>query len=235
MIFLILAGGAFALGKMLALTKNIKQSELFVDFNPALPSRILDIRGDLITEFSLDEKRELVNYGDISPNLIAALLAREDRLFYEHKGFRIKSILRAVIGQLTGRSLGGGSTITQQIAGLLYCDRTDKSVKRKIKELWWAIQMERRHSKDEIMMLYLNEAYFGGGTNGVSAASRFYFGHSAAELTPAEAAILIIQLSNPTRYNPFNYPNRAKERQENVLEGMVGLGFLSKKRGYGIF
>lgn len=229
LIFLILAGGAFALGKMMAMTENIKQSELFVDFNPALPSRILDIRGDLITEFSLDEKRELINYGDISPNLIAALLAREDRLFYEHKGFRIKSIIRAIIGQLTRRSLGGGSTITQQIAGILYCDRTDKSVKRKIKELWWAIQMERRHSKDEIMMLYLNEAYFGGGTSGVSAASRFYFGHSASELTPAEAAILIIQLSNPTRYNPFNYPNRAKERQENVLEGMINLGFISKK------
>ena len=127
LIFLILAGGAFALGKMMAMTKNIKQSELFVDFNPALPSRILDIRGDLITEFSLDEKRELINYGDISPNLIAALLAREDRLFYEHKGFRIKSIIRAIIGQLTRRSLGGGSTITQQIAGILYCDRTDKS------------------------------------------------------------------------------------------------------------
>lgn len=229
LIFLILAGGAFALGKMMAMTKNIKQSELFVDFNPALPSRILDIRGDLITEFSLDEKRELINYGDISPYLIAALLAREDRLFYEHKGFRIKSIIRAVIGQLTGKSLGGGSTITQQIAGLLYCDRTDRSIKRKVKELWWAIQVERRYSKDEIMMLYLNEAYFGGGTNGVSAASRFYFGHSAAELTPAEAAILIIQLSNPTKYNPFTYPNRAKERQESVLENMINLGFVSKE------
>lgn len=229
LIFIILAGGAFALGTMLALTKNIKQSELFVDFNPALPSRILDIRGDLITEFSLDEKRELINYGDISPNLIGALLAREDRLFYEHKGFRIKSILRAVIGELTRRPLGGGSTITQQIAGLLYCDRTDRSIKRKIKELWWAIQMERRYSKDEIMMLYLNEAYFGGGTNGVSAASRFYFGHSAAELTPAEAAILIIQLSNPTRYNPFTYPNRAKDRQQDVLQNMINLGFISKE------
>nr|WP_225969000.1 PBP1A family penicillin-binding protein [Treponema pedis] len=228
-IFIILTGGSFALGKMLAYTQNIKQSELFADFNPALPSRILDIRGDLITEFSMDEKRDLINYGGISPSLIQALLAREDRVFYEHGGFRIKSIIRAVIGQLTGHSLGGGSTITQQIAGLLYCDRTDKSVKRKVLELWWALQMERRYSKDEIMMLYLNEVYFGSGTYGVSAASRFYFGHSAANLTPAEAAILVIQLSNPTKYNPFENPNRAKERQENVLQGMVDLGYLTKQ------
>lgn len=229
LIVFILAGGSFALGKMLAYTINIKQSELFVNFNPSLPSRILDIRGDLITEFSMDEKRELIDYRDISPNLIKALLAREDRMFYQHGGFMVKSILRAVIGQLTGKSLGGGSTLTQQIAGILYCDRTDKSVRRKIPELWWALQMERRYSKDEIMMLYLNEVYFGGGTSGVSAASRFYFGHSAKNLTPAEAAILVIQLSNPTKYNPFEYPNRAKQRQEYVLQGMVNLGFISRE------
>ena len=136
-LFLILAGGAFALGKMLAATQNIKQTELFVNFNPALPSRILDIRGDLITEFSVDEKRELINFEDVSPTLIQALLAREDRLFYKHKGFRIKSIFRAIGGQLLRKPLGGGSTITQQIAGLLYSDRTDRSVKRKLRELWY--------------------------------------------------------------------------------------------------
>ena len=231
----ILTGGSFALGKMLAYTKTIKQSELFVHFNPALPSRILDIRGDLITEFSMDEKRELINYGDISPYLIQALLAREDRLFYKHGGYNVKSIIRAAIGQILHRSWGGGSTITQQIAGILYCDRTDKSVKRKAVELWWALQMERRYSKDEIMMLYLNEVYFGGGTSGVSAASRFYFGHSAAELTPAEAAILVIQLSNPTEYNPFENPNRAKERQEYVLQGMVSLGYITKEEATASF
>lgn len=234
-LFLILAGGAFALGKMLAATQNIKQTELFVNFNPALPSRILDIRGDLITEFSVDEKRELINFEDVSPTLIQALLAREDRLFYKHKGFRIKSIFRAIGGQLLRKPLGGGSTITQQIAGLLYSDRTDRSVKRKLRELWWAIQMERRYSKDEIMTLYLNEVYFGGGTNGASAAARFYFGHSASEVTPAEAALLVIQLSNPTRYNPFDNPNIAKERQEYVLQGMVDLGYLTKEEAYESF
>ncbi len=229
LILAILFAGSYTLGTLLAQTQNIKQSELFVDFNPALPSRILDIRGDLITEFSMDEKRELIDYNDISPYLIRALLTREDRVFYEHKGFRIKSIIRALIGQLTGKNLGGGSTITQQIAGLLHCDRTDRSISRKIKELFWAIQMERRYSKDEILILYLNDVYFGGGTHGVSAASRFYFGHSAETITPAEAGILVIQLSNPTAFNPFNYPNKARSRQERVLKDMVKLGFISQE------
>ncbi len=235
LVLVIIFAGSYTLGKLLAQTQNIKQTELFVDFNPALPSRILDIRGDLITEFSMDEKRELVDYADISPYLIRALLAREDRIFYEHKGFRIKSIIRAVIGQLIGKNFGGGSTITQQIAGLLHSDRTNKSIKRKIEELMWAIQMERRYSKDEILILYLNDVYFGGGTHGVSAASRFYFGHSAEEITPAEAAMLVIQLSNPTRYNPFNYPNRARSKQESVLKSMIKLGFISEEEAYKSF
>lgn len=234
-LFAVLCGGSFIFGNVLAYTQNIKQTELFVDFNPALQSRILDIRGDLITEFSMEEKREIVDFENISPNLIHALLAREDRRFFEHRGFSLKSIFRAVMGKVTGKSLGGGSTITQQIAGILYCDRTDRSIKRKIQELWWAIQMERRYSKDEIMKLYLNEVYFGSGTYGVGAASRFYFGHPASELTPAEAAILVIQLSNPSLYNPFEYPNRAKERQEYVLEGMADLGYITNEEAKNSF
>ena len=103
------------------------------------------------------------------------------------------------------------------------------SVVRKLKELWWAIQMERRWSKDEILELYLNKIYFGGGTYGVNAASKYYFGHSATEITPAESAILVIQLSNPAYYNPFEYPNRAMTRQQDVLNSMVKEGYLTKE------
>ncbi|MEL3906737.1 MAG: PBP1A family penicillin-binding protein [Treponema sp.] len=228
-IFTVLIAGSATLGILLAQTAVIKQNEQFTAFNPDLPTRILDIRGDLITEFSSDEKREIIRFDQIPPALINALLVREDRSFYQHRGFTVKAIFRAVVGKLTGKSLGGGSTITQQIAGLLYCDRTDMSIKRKVKELWWALQMERRYSKDEILELYLNKVYFGGGTYGVSAACRFYFGHSVAEITPAEAAILVIQLSNPAYYNPFEYPNRAQDRQNYVLDEMVRLGYLSKE------
>lgn len=193
------------------------------------PREFLDIRGELITEFSSEEKREIITLDHLPKHMINALLSREDQTFYEHGGYNIKAILRAVFGKLTGRSLGGGSTITQQLAGTLYLDRSDISLTRKFKELWWALQLERRYSKDEILELYLNKMYFGGGTYGVNAASRFYFGHSATEITPAEAAILVIQLSNPAFYNPFEHPNRAMDRQQNVLDQMVSLGYLDQK------
>lgn len=222
-----LTGGLLGLG--LSYTVNTKNTENFTDFETALPTKLLDINGELITEFSSDEKREIISLKSLPPQMIAALLTREDRIFYEHNGFSAKALFRAVIGVLTKSSLGGGSTLTQQIAGTLYCDRSDYSIKRKLKELWWAIQMERRYSKDEILELYLNKIYFGGGTYGVNAASKYYFGHGAREISPAEAAILVIQLSNPAYYNPFDYPNRAKDRQQYVLAEMVESGYLTKE------
>lgn len=228
---LILNGAIFGafLGKGLAQTINTRNSENFTDFETALPTRLLDINGELITEFSSDEKREIIAIGDLPQHMIDALVTREDRIFYEHNGFTIKSILRAVVGKLTHQSLGGGSTLSQQVAGTLYCDRSDMSITRKLKELWWSIQMERRYDKNEIMELYLNKIYFGGGTYGVNAASKYYFGHSATEITPAEAAILVIQLSNPSYYNPFEHPNRAKERQRDVLTAMVDADYLTQE------
>lgn len=217
------------LGLGLSETVNIKNTEYITSFDIALPTKLLDINGELITEFASDEKREIISLNRLPQHMIDALLTREDRIFYKHHGFSFKAVMRAVIGKLTGRSLGGGSTLTQQIAGTLYCDRTDMSIMRKIKELWWAIQMERHLSKNEILELYLNKIYFGGGTYGVNAASKYYFGHSAEEITPAEAAILVIQLSNPAFYNPFDHPNRAMDRQKDVLNFMVKAGYISKE------
>ena len=209
-------------------TKFIMDNEQFIELQTALPTKLLDINGELITELASEEKREIISIKKLPQHMIDALISREDSNFYQHHGFSAKAIFRAVIGKLTGRSLGGGSTLTQQIAGTLYCDRSDMSYTRKLKELWWAIQMERRYSKDEILELYLNKIYFGGGTYGVSAASKYYFGHDATEITPAEAAILVIQLSNPAFYNPFEYPNRAMDRQKDVLNKMVSSGFITR-------
>lgn len=218
-----------ALGLLLSGTVNTANIENFTEFNTALPTRLLDINGELITEFSSEEKRELISLTELPPHMLDALLTREDRSFYAHRGFSFKALTRAAVGIITNKKLGGGSTLTQQIAGTLYCDRTEKSVIRKLKELWWAIQMERRYSKNDILELYLNKIYLGGGTYGVNAASKYYFGHNATEITPAEAAILVIQLSNPAHYNPFEHPSRAQERQRDVLENMVSLGFLSRE------
>ncbi len=229
MLFLGAATAGSVLGLSLAATVNLKNTENFTDFAPDLPTKILDIHGEVITEFASEEKREIISLNELPDHMIQALLTREDQDFYNHHGFSIKAIARAALGVVTGRSLGGGSTITQQLAGTLYLDRSERTITRKIKELWWAIQLERRFSKDEILELYMNKMYFGGGTYGVDAASKFYFGHSASEITPAEAAILVIQLSNPAYYNPFNYPNRAMERQRDVLAQMVELGYLERE------
>lgn len=229
-LFFCAIGFGAGLGLALSNTKFIKDNEQFTEFSTSLPTKLLDINGELITELASEEKREIISIRDLPQCMLDALITREDRLFYSHHGYSVKALFRAVFGKLTGMSLGGGSTLTQQIAGTLYCDRTDMSIRRKLKELWWAIQMERRYTKNEILELYLNKIYFGGGTYGVSAASKYYFGHDATEITPAEAAILVIQLSNPAFYNPFEYPNRAMERQKDVLNTMVSAGYITKQQ-----
>ncbi|MCL2318528.1 MAG: PBP1A family penicillin-binding protein, partial [Treponema sp.] len=217
------------LGLSLAETTNIKNQENFVDFAPALPTKILDISGNLITEFSADEKRALVSLNELPRYLIYAILAREDPDFYNHKGFSFKGIVRAGFGQVIGRNLGGGSTITQQIAGTLYTNRTEKSYRRKIVELWWAFQMERRYTKNEILEIYLNQINMGPGVYGVEAASQYFFGHSAKDVTLAEAAILAILPSSPSRFNPLSNPNDAMNRQRAVLDKMVELGYTTRE------
>ena len=176
------------------------------------------------------ENRICIPYSTLSPHLVHALVATEDIRFYDHSGIDFFALGRAFIkrGLLGKASAGGGSTITQQAAGNLYADRPERSFKRKIIELWWAIQMERRYSKDEIMELYLNKVYFGSGNiHGVEAAAQFYCDASTKDLTPAEAAILVIQLSSPIYNNPFEYPNTARKIQSSVLEQMTKMGYLT--------
>lgn len=216
------AGTGLAIGA----TVNIAAIENFTEFEPALPSKIYDIEGRLITEFFAEEKRELVSLNDLPPHLINALIAREDRAFYRHRGFTFKGMARALVGVLTRQNLGGGSTITQQVAGTLYADRRDISVKRKLVELWWALQLERRYTKNEILEIYLNRMVMGTGVYGVEAASKYFFGHSAKEASLVEAAILVIQLSSPVRYDPFRNPNNARTRSRQVLDQMVRLRFV---------
>jgi len=203
-------------------TFNTMRTENFTEFKSALPTKLYDIKGRLITEFYSEEKRNPVSVKDLPPHLIGAFLTREDKPFYSHFGFSVTGTMRAVFGRLTGRNLGGGSTITQQLAGNLYDDRHDISLRRKLVELWWAFQLERRFTKQEILEMYLNNTIMGsGGVYGVEAASRYFFGHPAKDCSPAESAILAIQLSSPTRYNPFRNPQNARARSKVVLEQMV--------------
>ena len=217
------------LGVALAATRNIQSVENYTEFDPSLPSRILDNQGRLITEFASDEKREIVSIKDMPQHLIDALITREDQSFWTHPGFTFRAYTRAFLGLVTGRNLGGGSTITLQLSGTLYADRRDISFRRKFVELWWALQLERRFSKQEILEMYMNRMIMGPGVYGVEAASKFFFGKSAKNITVAESAILVIQLSSPTRYNPIRNPNIARERSREVLNQMVELGFVSRE------
>ena len=214
-----------ACGVAIAATGNIRSLDVYERDRPALPTRILDRNGRLITEFFRDQKREIIRVEDISPHLIQALLTREDRHFFRHPGFRIPDTIRAAWNMVSGRFWSGGSTITQQLAGSVYADRTEITIRRKLVELWWAIQLERWLTKNEILERYLNLVYFGEGTYGVEAASQFYFKHSAREVSVAEAAMLVIQLNRPGGNSPINHPNRARTLQREILDQMVELGF----------
>ena len=202
-----------ACGVAIAVTGNIRSLDVYARDRPALPTRILDRNGRLITEFFRDQKREIIRVEDISPHLIQALLTREDRHFFRHPGFRIPDTVRAAWNMVSGRFWSGGSTITQQLAGSVYADRTEITIRRKLVELWWAIQLERWLTKNEILQRYLNLVYFGEGTYGVEAASQFYFKHSARDMSVAEAAMLVIQLNRPGGNSPINHPNRARTLQ----------------------
>ncbi len=217
-----------ALGLALAATRNIRNKEQFGEHKPALPTRILDINDREITEFFGEEKREIVSINDVPEHLIDALLTREDQHFYSHHGFRFRSILRAAFNILTGQYVSGASTITQQLAGKLHADRSEFSLKRKLVELWWAIQLERQYTKSEILEQYLNEMPFGAGTQGVEAACKFFFGHGVKDVTLAESAMLVIQLARPGFYSPIKYPDRAQRMQRTILDEMVRLGYTTR-------
>lgn len=215
-------------GVALAATSNTRNSENFSSPKLNLPSRIYDIKGRLITEFFADEKREMVSIKDLPKHLIDAFITREDKTFYQHHGFTFLSIGRAAWGVLSHTNRGGGSTITQQLAGTLLDIRKDISLKRKIIELWNALQLERRYTKAEILEMYLNRMAMGPGVNGVEAASKYFFGHSAKEDSLAESAILAIQLASPTLYDPYKNPQNASRRSREILDQMVSLGYATK-------
>lgn len=217
------------IGLMTAYTRNIKASEFIGQYNPAIPTIILDAKGKKITEFFSEEKRDLVPVTQMPNHLVHALITREDQEFFEHNGFSIRGTLRAAWQIVTGQLFSGGSTITQQLAGQMYCNRKEISIRRKIKELWWAFQTERRYTKNQILELYLNKMPFGHGTYGVEAASQFYFRKPVKKITPAESVLLVIQLVSPGLYSPIRNPNKAKIVQQEILKQMVELSYLSKQ------
>lgn len=167
------------------------------------------------------QKGTYVELDAISPYIQDAVISTEDRNFYNHHGFDVKGIARAAVRMLTSGSTagGGGSTITQQLAKNAYLT-LDQTFDRKAKELFLAIEIEKKYSKEEILTMYLNNAYFGNGVWGVQDAARRYFGVNASDVTLSEAATIAGMLKGPGIYNPIDNPENANNRKNTVLSVM---------------
>ncbi|AHH03737.1 Multimodular transpeptidase-transglycosylase PBP 1A [Borrelia nietonii YOR] len=211
----------------IAETINIQRDKKFGEVNPAIPSKLFDTNGRIITQFISDENRELLSLREMPNNLINTLLIREDLSFFFHRGFSLMGILRAAFNIALGRYFSGGSTLTQQLAKLLYTNQAKRSILRKLNEIWWAIQLEKKLSKYEILEKYLNKVYFGNGNYGVVAASKFFFNKRVKDINTAEAVLMIIQLPNAKLYSPFYNPEFAKKIQKAVLNQVASNGIIS--------
>jgi len=198
---------------------------------------LLDKGGEAFYSSGRAEHRKQVPLEDISNNVEKALIASEDKDFYEHDGFSVSGIVRSVYNGLrAGEISGGGSTITQQLAKITLLSE-DQNFLRKYQELAISIAIEQRYSKDEILDMYLNTAFFGGNIFGIEEAAKAYFNKAPKDLTLAESSMLIGILPAPNAYSPtLGNPKYAKERQETVLTRMVNNGFITdaqKKSAYG--
>ncbi len=189
---------------------------------------ILAQDGTVLAERGL--RRGHVRLDVLPPYLVQAVLATEDRRFYSHFGIDPLGLIRASFRNASaGSVVEGGSTITQQLAKNLFLS-PKRTVTRKLEEVIYAVWLEQRFSKDEILELYLNRVYFGGGTYGVEAASRRYFGKSSRFVTLPQAALLAGLLKAPSRYAPTRSVRRASVRVDEVLENMVQAGYLSPEQ-----
>ena len=165
-----------------------------------------------------------LDYNEVSQNMFSALIATEDARFYGHNGIDFRALGRAVVGGVTGREAGGASTITQQLAKLLFSERARTKLQRlwqKIKENILATKLERQHSKEEIMTMYFNRFDFLYNAVGVGTAAKVYFNKAAAQLNMQEAAMLVGMLKNPDLYNPRKFHERALNRRNTVLDQWV--------------
>lgn len=179
------------------------------------------------------ENRTLVEYNEISPNLIKALIATEDERFIEHSGIDARALMRAIIkrGILGQESAGGGSTITQQLAKLLYTQVTaeDEMERMMQKPIEWviAVQLEKRYTKEEIITMYLNKYDFGYNAVGIRSAAQIYFGKHPKDLNMQEAAMLVGMCKNSSLYNPRRRPEKTKMRRNVVFGQMAKAGYIT--------
>lgn len=217
-------------GILLVYQKGMPQITNLEDIKPVVMTRIYDNNKKLLKEFAV-EKRIILKSTDIPKILKNSIIVSEDINFRKHWGINFSSIFRAVTGVIFKKNLGGGSTITMQLARnlFLYSERTKRTFSRKLKEILLSIQLEKKYSKDQILTFYCNKIPFGGPAYGVEAASKHYFGKSAKEISVAEAALLTAIIPSPNGvYNIFKRPDNCKKRRNIILKKLLAFKFISK-------
>jgi penicillin-binding protein 1A len=205
---------------------DLPQVQTLEEYRPSITSRVYSDSNRLLAEFFL-ENRTPVSLEEIPEILVQALIATEDTRFYSHPGIDYRGVARALYRNLrAGKVLEGGSTLTQQLAKVLFLT-PERSYARKLKETALALKIEQRYTKREILSLYLNQIYFGSGAYGVEAAARIYFGKPARDLNLAECALLAGLPRSPKYYSPFKSPYSARRRRGLVLNRMVATGVIA--------
>jgi len=208
------------------LSSGLPDLELLKRYEPRLTTSILDRNGELLTEL-YTQRRLMVPLERIPHHTIAAILVIEDHRFREHWGVDLIRVVRAAMVDITTFSLRqGASTVTQQLARDLYLHKR-RTFPRKLRETMTALQIERNHSKREILEMYLTQIYFGHGAYGVGSAAQRYFNKSVEELDLAESALLAALPKAPAQYSPLVHPERALSRRNLVLRQMLNKEVIS--------
>jgi penicillin-binding protein 1A len=238
LISLLLISGAGLSGGLIGLAfsfRNLPDVKVLKNYNPSETTQILDVKGRLLANIYGEVNRRVVPLKNISPNLQRSLMAIEDDQFYQHRGVRPDTIVRAALTNYgAGRSVQGGSTLTQQLIKNLFLT-PEKNLGRKLVEAVLALRVEQVFKKDEILEMYLNQVYWGHNSYGAETAAQIYFRKSAKDLTLAQSAMMAGLIRAPEYYSPLKSPRplyykRAKKRQETVLGRMLELGWITPQQ-----
>ena len=209
-------------------SRDLPKIETITEIKLTNPMRIYASDNELIGLFGT-EKRQIVKFDEIPDNLKNAIIAAEDGDFFEHSGVEITSLMRALYGEISGRSLGGGGTITMQVVRN-YVLSFERTYERKLKEIFLDWRLEDYLNKEEIFELYFNKAFLGNRNYGFAAAYQYYFGKDFSEATISESALLAGILQRPSRVNPVRSPAASKSRRDLILQRMLSRDFINESQ-----
>jgi penicillin-binding protein 1A len=236
--FLVACGLGSILGLYLGIKENLPSLSALEEFEPNIITYVYSDEEEVIGEFAI-EKRIEIPFEEIPEILKNAIIATEDSRFYNHQGIDFRGIMRAIKEDIRlrlgrqSRRLHGGSTITQQLARLLFLNPR-QTIRRKLKEALLSLQIEKNYSKEKILTLYCNQFYLGHGVYGVETASNLFFGKSVSELNLEECALISGIFRGPSVYSPYNRQELTLRRRNHVINRMIEEGYLSKEEGEGV-